>query len=236
MNEYLKIALGAAITWVVSKILDQFTHLGQKTTISEQVSQPGQKTTILEQVAQPGQKKTFSWVKWCMGHFIAAGIAGFWLGLSMVSGLHTPGNIHVNIVWGLGIGIAQWAVLRTYLNIGPLWVIITVLGWGTVPICEIVRIPGEIHWFVAGLCVGVLQWLLLRRVCIRTIWWLPTNLFGWFAALSVGTASGFFMLRAQVEDPVAWVLGWGMVGLVGSIILGIPLIFMSPKPTKGQTE
>jgi hypothetical protein len=94
---------------------------------------------------------------------------------------------------------------------------------------EAAKMPPYFGWSAAGVSVGVLQWLILRRIRAGAIWWIPANLVGWLVAGTLGTAFGFILLGAGVPLPVAWVLGWAFVGLVGAVILGFALGRMPPK-------
>lgn len=217
MLDILEMLIGAVVAWVVPMILDRLLARGRAESSREALEQG------------------FPWVLWCVANAIGGGIGG---SLSLVlglKGLETPGDVANWSATGIAIGVCQWLVLRRYLKIGPFWVVSSALGWSVWAYFKTAQIPEQLGWSAAGLCVGILQWFLLRRVCARAFWWMPANLVGWQVAGPLAFAFGLMLLSAQVTLPIAWVLSWAFLGLVGSIALALALRFMPARERHAAT-
>jgi hypothetical protein len=95
------------------------------------------------------------------------------------------------------------------------WVIFaSMIGWTLFPL------GGAWGWIVSGLAVGVLQYLGLAH-WKGAEWWIVANPVAWSIAGMIGVAAGSLLLSA---NPVlAWIFGWGVVGLAGAAMLLLPL-------------
>lgn len=187
---------------------------------------------ILEAISKPAPTDKLSILHWCVALCIGGGIGGFISGLLGTLGLDTWGGLGNWTAFGVVLGISQWVVLRAYLGIGPSWAVMSALGWSTWSYFQASGLPEEfgwLGWVVVGFAVGVLQWLLLMRRVRRHVLWIPANSVAWAVAGAVGVGVGTMLLSAEIPFPIAWVLGWATVGLVGAIVLGLSLRFMPIK-------
>ena len=212
MDKILQIIIGAVVAWAVPKILDRFLA---------KANEEGKERKPLEE--------GFPWVRWCVVLSIGGGVGGFISAALGVGRLQTPGGFANWTAFGVAIGVSEWLVLRRHVDIGPFWAVFSALGWSVWSFFEAAKMPPYFGWSAAGVSVGVLQWLILKRIRAGAVWWIPANLVGWLVAGTLGTAFGFILLGAGVPLPVAWVLGWAFVGLVGAVILGFVLGRMPPK-------
>jgi hypothetical protein len=145
--------------------------------------------------------------------------------LTLVTGLALDGAppVLVGITGGcglgVGIGLAQWLVLRRHIPAAGWWVLASIGGGisGVVlalPLSEALQplfamFLGEtlerrptvprVSWSdvlalgvtgaVVGLVLGSAQWLVLRRHARSAGWWIGASSVGWMAGLSISTGS-----------------------------------------------
>ncbi|RLD06052.1 MAG: hypothetical protein DRI56_08645 [Chloroflexota bacterium] len=157
------------------------------------------------------------WLKWCIAGFIGGALGGIGSGLMAP----TPEGIGNWAVYGAALGIFQWYALRGYRSVGVWFIFASMLGWMLFPF------GGPVWgWVVAGLFIGVFQSLTLSGTK-NVFWWIPANIIAWALAGLVGYQVGLLIIGT---NPVlAWVIGWGVVGLVGNIILLYPLKMLKEK-------
>ena len=200
---------GAVIAWIVPKLLDFLLASSQR-----------QATSAVDLSIH------FPWIRWCSALTIAGALGGFISGLITMSGWHVAGGVGNWTAFGVCIGIAQWLVLKPYNHFGAFWAVSCALGWSLFSIFEMIQAPGFIGWLAVGLAIGLLQWLMLRKQRSRAYLWVPANMLAWLIAGTVSVAFGAFLLSLQVPFALAWVIGWAVVGFVGSLILGWALSLM----------
>ncbi len=160
--------------------------------------------------------KKLPWQKWCIAGFIGGALGGIGSGAIGTA----PGDIDNWAIYGLAIGIFQWYALRGYRSVGSWFILASLLGWMLFPL------GGIVGWAVAGLFIGAFQSLTLTR-SKNSFWWIPANIIAWTVAGLAGIQVG--MLFIDANPVLAWVLGWGAVGLVGNIVLLYPLKIMEEK-------
>ncbi len=154
------------------------------------------------------------WVSWSAAGLIGGAVGGFASGLltMFAMGFEGFGNW---AVYGAALGLAQWFVLHNYREVGPWWPVASTLGWMTF------NFGGPWGgWFVAGLAIGLLQFISLGKYK-GAGWWILANLIAWPIAGGIGFLVGQAVMPVGFE--IAWVIGWGVVGLVGNILLIAPL-------------
>jgi hypothetical protein len=117
-------------------------------------------------------------------------------------------------VFGVAIGLFQWLALRGYRSVGTWFVVASTLGW------MLFLLGGAWGWVVAGVAVGLMQYFSLTP-WKGAGWWIVANPIAWLVAGWAGIAVGTPLLGSN--PALAWVAGWGVVGLVGAIILLLPL-------------
>ncbi len=165
----------------------------------------------------PKEETSLPWLRWCICGFIGGALGGLASGLVGFANVGGPGGVGNWAVLGASIGLLQWFALRGYREVGTWFPLASLAGWAFFPL------GGNLGWFVAGLAVGLLQYLSLSR-SRGSFWWIPANTIIWFFA---GWAGIFFgMPVVAINPPLGWIFGWGIVGLVGAILLIIPLALM----------
>lgn len=207
MFEILLVVVGALIAYLLPKILDPYF-----------------------QPAEPSSAEyRFPWLWWVLAQTIGGGVGGMFSAALGAQGLHTPGGLGNWAAFGACLGIAQWLVLQGEKHLTPLWAVGSSLGWAVFAFFQAARVPGPLSWIFAGLAVGVLQWPILVKRRAKAFWWLPANAVGWFVGGSLGYAGGVGMLQSGMSFASSWVLGWALVGLIGSSITGFALSRMPRK-------
>lgn len=141
---------------------------------------------------------------------------------------------------GLGLGTAQWPIIRRHMSSSGWWIVASVLGmavgltFGVIVVEQIARatIGGQPNFrtlgitaraasfgtigVVAGASLGLSQWLVLRRHALNCRNWIVVNIW----SLSVGLASGSLLADALVARSgssasvvILLVVGSGVAGV-----------------------
>lgn len=174
---------------------------------------------ILKKILPPVEKSGgLQWFKWIIAGFLGGALGGLLSGLITVTFGGVPAANWA--AFGGSIGLAQWLALRSYRPVGGWFVVASAIGWAIFPIIPPSPVTG---WVAVGLVVGLLQYFSLRNYG-RAYWWIVANPIVWLIATSIAilVASPIFG-----KDPIwGWIIGWGIVGLVGSCLLLVPLGFL----------
>jgi hypothetical protein len=161
---------------------------------------------------EPEQRQpSFEWTTWVQ--WILATTLGWIVGLAIFNEFGV----------GLGVGVAQWLVLR---RLGPTtvwWTFGSAAGWiaGWVIIVSGFLLPpgvtglnSVLSGLILGTTTGIGQWLVLRRLVYGAGWWIFASIVGWTVGLTgiggtslvgaiVGALTGFmldFLLRDLREE------------------------------------
>ncbi len=122
---------------------------------------------------------------------------------------------------GVGVGLAQWLVLKRAINEAGWWIWASTVGWfvGWAMVSTGVLLPAGLGQgltsvlagAVLGAAIGLAQWLVLRRMVYQAGWWTFASVIGWTVALTgvlgrtiVGTVVGAltgFMLDWLLRHP-----------------------------------
>ena len=207
MFEILLVVVGALVSYLVPKILDPYFKPAEPTSAEYR----------------------FPLLWWILAQTIGGGVGGTFSAALGTQGLHTPGGLGNWAAFGACLGIAQWLVLQSEQRLTPLWAVASSLGWAVFALFQAVRAPGPLGWIFAGLAVGALQWPILAKRRRRAFRWVPANATAWFVGGSIGYAAGIGMLHSGMSWASSWVLGWSLVGLIGSSITGFALSRMPRK-------
>lgn len=207
MFEILLVVVGALVSYLLPKILDPYFKPKEPTSAEYR----------------------FPWLWWILAQTIGGGLGGTFSAALGAQGLQTPGGLGNWAAFGTCLGIAQWFVLQREARITPWWALASTLGWSVFAFFQAARAPGPLGWIFAGLAVGVLQWPILAKRRARAFWWAPANAAAWFVGGSIGYAAGLGMLQSGMSFASSWVLGWSLVGLIGSFITGFALARMPKK-------
>jgi hypothetical protein len=207
MRELVFIVIGALVSYLLPKILDP-------------VFKPKEPVAGVYR---------FPWLWWILAQTVAGGLGGAFSAALGAQGLNSPGGLANWAAFGACLGIAQWFVLQREARITPLWAVASTLGWSAFAYFQHIHAPGPLGWIFAGLAVGLLQWPILAKRRTRAFWWAPANAAAWFIGGSIGYAAGLGMLQSSMSFASSWVLGWSLVGLIGSSITGFALSRMPKK-------
>ena len=199
--------IGAIISWCIPKLLD---------------------ATLTRGKGDSGTER-FPWAKWTVWNAIGGCAGGFLTIVFFVSQIKTPVDIANWAAFGLAVGIGQKIALRNYLPVGIMWIITSVLGWSVVAFYRKLGIPDPWGWGFAGTVVGILQWFSLQRAAKKSFWWVPGSIIAWQLGGPIGFTIGLWLTANKVFLGTSWVIGWGVVALAASGVLGFTLSRMTPK-------
>ena len=123
---------------------------------------------------------------------------------------------------GLGVGFAQWLLLRVHLNRAYWWIIVSAVGLslGLVPmfIISVGLMAAEASFAaiaatalfggaVSGFFCGLGQWLVLRTQAGKAGWWIAISAISWmvwFTIILPGPISGagmMWLLGSPADEP-----------------------------------
>ncbi|HEU0297046.1 MAG TPA: hypothetical protein VFR47_30180 [Anaerolineales bacterium] len=183
---------------------------------------------------------------------------GMWLEWTLATALgmllgFLPSIVFVNILdlafarvivplWaGFLVGLAQWVVLRKYLNESSDWILAGGASWAVGFALGLLimngltgtGLDGFFGYILFGIIVAIVQWPVLRRE-IPNVWmWILANVVGWTAGFYLSQFSLDLFFNGPTIDPVAStsVLS-GVSGLVAGAITGVALVWIVRKPER----
>ena len=192
-------------------------------------------TTSEMEHSQPGR---WFWLLWLL-----ATIAGLIVSLAiMFVGLgamldNAPEAIFGAVFGGFlgaGYGIAQWLVLRRYVDGIGWWIPLTIFGWAVFWAANIAGLLGEgrglagvivegiVHGAILGGLVGLLQWILLRSEISRAGRWILVSAVAWSVGAGLGDGISNIL---DGEGPLEILIGF----LVSGVIAGIGMMRLLQK-------
>jgi hypothetical protein len=148
---------------------------------------------------------------WILATAIGAGI-GFGISGAVIVKLKSLGGIIWSVLLlGVGIGGAQWVILRCYIQKSGWWILMTIGAWAfTAAIAARASVLlefkledwiAEENWtvlilgilvvgFILGTTTGTLQWLILRKQFQKSHLWILISAIGWLISISAGSFAG----------------------------------------------
>ncbi len=130
------------------------------------------------------------------------------------------------IVWGILLGVGQWAILRTRLKKVWLWIPFTAIAFPCSyvfgPLVHDGRDDYLIMSMVPGIVLGIFQWLVLYKKVKNSIWWIPASILSW--------TIGIFFSEEYYDLISLEQFGWDpplQLGVMLGIFLGIPVGVLS---------
>ena len=181
------------------------------------------------------------WLEWTLATALGM-LLGFLPSIVLVNLLDLAlARIVVPLWAGFLIGLAQWVVLRKYLNDASDWVLAAGASWAVGFALGLLimngltgtGLGGFFGYILFGIIVAVVQWPILRRE-IPNVWmWILANVIGW----TTGFYASQFALDLFFNDPVIAPLAStsvlsGVSGLVAGAITGVALIWIVRKPER----
>ncbi len=171
-----------------------------------------------------------------VGRWVKATFWGWLLGVALIlvlSSILDAGGIedmqfYIGVGMGLGVGFAQWLLLRKYTAVSASWIWASVLGLG-IPflIVDLLfknlgdeKLPLGV--VAGGLLVSLFQYALLKSKSSKASLWIPACFTGW--ALAAGTVLTInFMMTIRGEGWVNLALFFAnlIIILLGGIVLGL---------------
>lgn len=167
----------------------------------------------------------FPWSRWCFA--LLVGGAGGGLISGALQGV-VFGEIGNWAAFGTVISFMQWLVLSRFIPTGMYWALAGTIGWSFLALFQFLALPTPLDWFLTGILVGILQWLLIRNKVSNSYWWILVNGIAWSLGGFFGIFGGLVFLSFTGNPVLTWVVGWAAIGLIGAVILGIPLKNMTP--------
>lgn len=186
------------------------------------------------------QTERFQW--------LALTVVGLVAGLALALPLGVPifavlgamaGTPVVLSIVGLGLGTAQWPIIRRHMSSSGWWIVVSALGMavgltaGVILVEQVNRAiaGGPVNFRMLGVAaralsfgtiglvgggfLGLAQWLVLRRHAARCRRWVAVN--AW--SLAAGLASGSLLADAVVAKSGS-LISAGILFLVGSAVAG----------------
>jgi hypothetical protein len=181
------------------------------------------------------------WLEWTLATALGM-LLGFLPSIVLVNLLDLAlARIIVPLWAGFLIGLAQWVVLRKYLNNSSDWVLAAGASWAVGFALGLLimnglsgtGLGGFFGYILFGIIVAVVQWPILRRE-IPNVWmWILANVIGWTTGFSASQFALDLFFNEPAIDPLAStsVLS-GVSGLVAGAITGIALIWIVRKPER----
>ena len=161
-------------------------------------------------------ERTLPWVQWTIASFIGGALGGAFSGAMGDQGF---GNW---AIYGAALGIMQWFALRAYIPIGGWWAVASAIGWTFAPLFG----GNPFGGFFVGLAIGLLQTIGLKTE--GKAWWIGGNALAWgLVALLLPALA--FIIGGVFDFILGWIIGWGVVALIGAFLLLLPLSRLSPK-------
>lgn len=150
-------------------------------------------------------------------------------------------RVIVPLLAGLLIGVAQWLVLRAYINPSRDWILNHAGGWavGFALGLFVAQFFSEypfgavIGFLFFGVIVAVFQWPVLRRE-IPHLWvWILANVVGWTAGAFISQVLAGNMFQVTNTTLVtSTIVTTGITGLVGGAITAVALIWIVRQPER----
>jgi hypothetical protein len=181
------------------------------------------------------------WLQWVLAN-IVGWAAGEAVGFFLPENTLLTGTLHMMVMGAAG-GIAQWFILRRYLEPVGWWALTTSLAMGiggAVGLAASYAAGMELlqPWAVLflGLAIGIGQWLILRRHLSRAGWWVLVNTLGlpigFVLALIIAFSLGFEWEQVGVAFALISLTFFGAVaGALYSAITGGVLVWLLRQPT-----
>ena len=181
------------------------------------------------------------WLEWTLATALGM-LLGFLPSIVLVNLFDlTIARIIVPLWAGFLIGLAQWVVLRKYLNESSDWILAGGASWAVGFALGLLimngltgtGLDGFIGYVLFGIIVAVVQWPLLRREIPNVGMWILANVLGWTAGFYLSQVALDLFFNEPAIDPVAStsVLS-GVSGLVAGAITGVALVLIVRRPER----
>ena len=181
------------------------------------------------------------WLEWTLATAFGM-LLGFLPSIVLVNIMDLAlARVIVPLFAGFLVGLAQWFVLRKYVNgvsdwiwaAGASWAVGYALGLLIINGLTGTGLDGFIGYILFGAIVALVQWPILRRE-IPNVWmWIVANVIGWTAGFFLSQFALDLFFNSPTIDPVASTsVISGVSGLVAGAITGIALILIVRQPER----
>lgn len=181
------------------------------------------------------------WLEWTLATAFGM-LLGFLPSLVLVNLMDLAlARLIVPLFAGFLVGLAQWFVLRKYVNgvadwiwaAGASWAVGYALGLLIINGLTGTGLDGLLGYILFGAIVALVQWPILRRE-IPNLWmWILANVIGWTAGFLLSQVSLDLFFNAPAIDPVASTsVISGVSGLVAGAITGLALVLIVRQPER----
>jgi hypothetical protein len=182
------------------------------------------------------------WFLWTLGAFLAIiiGLALLIFGVGEAINDAPPAvfGIAIGVIFGSGLGIVQWLVIRKKIaNLG-LWVPITIAVWVIFWLMNFAGLLGEGqgvmgkwiegigHGALLGALTGAGQWLVLRSKLQQAHFWILISALSWAIGASTGDAIQAIL---QTDLPLELIIAI----LLSSALAGAGMVWLLKQHEKG---
>ena len=181
------------------------------------------------------------WLEWTLATVFGM-LLGFLPSIALVNIMDLAlARIIVPLFAGFLIGLAQWFVLRKYVNEVSDWIWAAGASWAVGYALGLLIINGltgtgfdaYIGYILFGAIVALVQWPILRRE-IPNVWtWILANVIGWTAGFFMSQFALDIFFNGPAIDPIASTsVISGVSGLVAGAITGIALVLIVRQPER----
>jgi hypothetical protein len=181
------------------------------------------------------------WLEWTLATAFGM-LLGFLPSIVLVNVLDLAlARIIVPLFAGFLVGLAQWFVLRKYVNgvsdwiwaAGASWAVGYALGLLIINGLTGTGLDGFIGYILFGVIVALVQWPILRRE-IPNVWmWILANVIGWTAGFFMSQLALDIFFNGPAIDPIASTsVISGVSGLVAGAITGVALVLIVRQPER----
>ena len=181
------------------------------------------------------------WLEWTLATALGM-LLGFLPSIVLVNIMDLAfARIIVPLLAGFLVGLAQWVVLRKYVNEVSDWILAAGASWAVGYALGLfimngltgTGLDGFVGYILFGIIVALVQWPILRRE-IPNVWmWILANVIGWTAGFFLSQVALDLFFNGPSIDPVASTsVISGVSGLVAGAITGIALIWIVRKPER----
>ena len=181
------------------------------------------------------------WLEWTLATALGM-LLGFLPSIVLVNIMDLAfARIIVPLLAGFLVGLAQWVVLRKYVNEVSDWILAAGASWAVGYALGLfimngltgTGLDGFVGYILFGIIVALVQWPILRRE-IPNVWmWILANVIGWTAGFFLSQVALDLFFNGPSIDPVASTsVISGVSGLVAGAITGIALIWIVRQPER----
>lgn len=179
------------------------------------------------------------WLKWTLATALGM-LLGFLPSLVLVNVLDVVLARLIVPLWaGFLVGLAQWFVLRQYVNNVSDWVFAAGASWAAGYALGLLIMNGLTNtgldsffgYVIFGVIVAIVQWPILRREIPHLWMWIAANVIGWTIGFYASNLVLTLFFHGPAIAPVAStsVLS-GVSGLVAGAITGVALVLIVRQP------